>query len=249
MRHRLSGPNGLQLAVVTGLVAVPLLGLKPAAASGGMVSGVVRFEAEYPKAERVRVTTDNAVCGTHKNKEAFLVSPGNKGLKNVLVTIEGVKEGRRATPTAAVTVEQDGCSYVPHFQVAQLGAEGLSLKVGNKDATLHNIHAYNEKGDTLFNIAQPGGAARSITKTLSEPGVVTVRCDVHSWMSAYIVILKDQPYYAVTDDTGHFSIAEVPPGSYTLRAWHEALGEMKKPVVVGSDGTLNADFVIKPRGK
>ena len=53
----------------------------------------------------------------------------------------------------------------------------------------------------------------------------------------------------MSDDRGHFSIAEVTPGSYTLRAWHEALGEMKKPVVVGPDGALDADFVVKPRGK
>lgn len=234
--------------VVTGLGAVLAFPAEPPAASAGTVKGVVRFESEYPKAERLRVTTDNAVCGTYKKGETFLVSPENKGLKNVLVTVEGVAPGRTATPTEAISIEQAGCAYVPHFQVAQLGAQGLTLIVTNKDATLHNIHAYNQERETLFNVGQPGGG-RSLTKTLSEPGVITVRCDVHAWMSASIVVLRGQPYYAVTDETGHFSIAGVPPGTYVLRAWHEALGEMKKPVVVGSDGAPDADFVIKPRGK
>lgn len=234
--------------LLAGLGAVPAFPAEPPAPGAGTVSGVVRFESEYPTAERLRVTADNAVCGTHKKGETFLVSPENKGLKNVLVTVEGVAGGRTATPTEAISIEQAGCAYVPHFQVAQLGAQGLALTLTNKDATLHNIHAYNQKGETLFNVGQPG-AGRSLAKTLSEPGVIAVRCDVHAWMRAWIVVLKGQPYYAVTDETGHFSIAGVPPGTYLLRAWHEALGEMKKPVVVGSDGAPDADFVIKPKGK
>lgn len=237
-----------QFVVLTGLCAGLAFPSEPPAPDGGTVSGVVRFESEYPRAERHRVTTDNAVCGTHKRGETFLVAPENKGLKNVLVTLEGVAGAGTVTPAEAISIEQLGCAYVPHFQVAQLGAQGLKLTFTNKDATLHNIHAYNEKGETLFNVAQPG-AGRSLTKTLSEPGVITLRCDVHAWMNASIVVFRGQPYHAVTDETGHYSIAGVPPGTYVLRAWHEALGEMKKPVVVGSDGALGADFVIKPRGK
>ena len=213
-----------------------------AAAGLGAISGIVRFESEFPKRKRVRVSTDNENCGTHKLSERFLVSPETKGLQNVLVTVEGVAGGKAATPDREISLEQQSCMYVPHFQVAQLGPEGITVQIRNTDPTLHNIHAYHGQ-TTLFNIGQPA-SGKSRTKKLTTPGVVRVRCDVHRWMSAYIVVLENQPYYTVTDENGNFSIEGVPVGSYTLRAWHEAIGEVEKPVAVTAAETTRLDFII-----
>jgi len=75
-----------------------------------------------------------------------------------------------------------------------------------------------------------------------------LKCDVHDWMNAYIVLLKDQPYHSVTDEDGRFALDGVPAGSYTLRTWHEALGEMTETVTVTDGETANVDFVIRPKG-
>lgn len=215
--------------------------------NGGSITGVVRFESQFPRPERIRVSKDNEVCGAHQPAETFLVSPENKGLQNVLVTVEGVSAGRASAPATEITLEQKGCAYVPHFQVAEIGTEGVTLKVINHDGILHNIHSYHGQA-TLFNVAQPK-FKRELSQKLTNPGAIKVKCDVHDWLSAYIVLLKDQPYYAVTDERGQFTIAGVPAGSYTLRAWHEALGTMEKPVTVAADQATEIDFIIKPKAR
>ncbi len=213
----------------------------------GSVSGVIKFDESYPKTKRIRVSKDNEVCGNIKKSPTFIVNRQNKGLKNVLVTIEGVTKGKTSSPQAKITVEQIGCEYSPHIQVAELGEDGIKLTILNKDGILHNIHSYLGK-ETLFNIAQPKFKKR-LSKTLTEPGVVKLKCDVHNWMEAFIILLKNQPYYSVTDENGNFSIDGIPPGSYIIRAWHEALGNMEKQVTI-TEGDISAlDFVIKPKGK
>ncbi len=213
----------------------------------GSVSGVIKFDESYPKSKRIRVSKDNEVCGNIKRSPTFIVNRQNKGLKNVLVTIEGVTEGKTSSPQAKITVEQIGCEYSPHIQVAELGEDGIKLTVLNKDGILHNIHSYLGK-ETLFNVAQPK-FKKKLSKTLTEPGVVKLKCDVHDWMVAYVILLKNQPYYSVTDENGNFSIDGIPPGSYIIRAWHEALGNMEKQVTI-TEGDISAlDFVIKPKGK
>ena len=219
----------------------------PASFVSGSVTGIVKFDKAFPKSKRIRVSKDNEVCGNIKRGKSFIVDKESKGLKNVLITIEGVSGGKASSPTGAITIEQSGCDYSPHFQVAEIGDDGLKLTVLNKDGILHNIHSYLGK-ETIFNIAQPK-FRKKLSRTLTEPGVVKFKCDVHDWMEAYVIILKDQPYYAVTDEKGAFSIEGVPPGTYTLKAWHEALGNMEKSVEI-TDRTLSeVDFVIRPKGK
>jgi len=67
-------------------------------------------------------------------------------------------------------------------------------------------------------------------------------------MNANVILIKDQPYYSVTDEHGRFSISDVPPGEYTLKAWHEALGVMKKTVTVQEKQASEVDFIISPKG-
>ncbi|MFQ5690270.1 MAG: carboxypeptidase regulatory-like domain-containing protein [Gemmatimonadota bacterium] len=213
--------------------------------AGGTITGVVRFQGEYPTPEKIEVTQDASVCGTTKLSNTFVISPENKGLKNVLVTVEGVTGGKAPTPTPRATITQKGCSYEPHFQVVELGPQPTELLIRNEDGILHNINV-SMGGRTLFNSAQPA-ILKELKKKLRRPGVAAVKCDVHGWMNAYIVVLKGQPYYSVSDDTGAFAIHGVPPGTYTLRAWHEALGEMTRSVTVAEGKTVKVDFVITPK--
>jgi len=213
--------------------------------AGGRIEGSVRFKNEVPGVDKIEVTQDQEVCGDSKESETFVVSPDNKGLKNVLVTVEGVTGGEKAVPVPSIMVEQKGCVYVPHLQVAEIGPRGLQLIVRNEDGILHNINA-SLGGRTLFNSAQPS-ILKVLKKKLRRPGVVNLTCDVHEWMNARIVLLKDQPYYSVSAGDGSFAIDSVPPGTYTLHAWHEALGEMTRTVTVVEGRTATVDFVISPR--
>ena len=67
---------------------------------------------------------------------------------------------------------------------------------------------------------------------------VRVKCDLHPWMSAWIVV-TDHPYHAITDDEGRFELSNVPPGDYVLETWHETLGSSRREVTVRGDETLD----------
>ncbi|MCH7878087.1 MAG: carboxypeptidase regulatory-like domain-containing protein [candidate division Zixibacteria bacterium] len=214
---------------------------------GGSVFGVVRFDTKYPPQKKIRVSKDNETCGTIKLSERFLVSKDNKGLKNVLVTVEGVTSGKAPSPAKSVTLVQNGCTYLPHFQVAEIGADGINIKLLNEDGIFHNVHTYHED-TTLFNVPHLA-LQKEINQHIAVAGIVKVKCDVHAWMSANIALLKDQPYYAVTDENGSFSIGDIPAGTYTLRAWHEGLPVMEKELTITAEESSEVDFVIKGKKK
>ncbi|MEE9271611.1 MAG: carboxypeptidase regulatory-like domain-containing protein [Candidatus Krumholzibacteria bacterium] len=209
----------------------------------GAIEGSVIFKVEVPEAERIKVTRNADVCGAHKVSQEFVVSRDNHGLKNVVVMLGGAGG---SSGEAVVTLDQQGCTYVPHVQVTTKGA---TLIVTNSDATFHNVHAYHVQSEfkkpTLFNVAQPAGSeAAKQTFVLDNTGVVEFNCDVHEWMQAYVIV-HDNTFFSVTDENGHYSIAGIPPGEYTLKIWHEGLGEFEQPVTVSVGETLTLDFPIE----
>ncbi|MFQ5512327.1 MAG: carboxypeptidase regulatory-like domain-containing protein [Candidatus Krumholzibacteriia bacterium] len=238
----------LEKAIRYGMVPVVLGGLVAfGGASGaqdgtGAIEGSVLFNVQLPEPERIRVTRNADVCGPHKVSQEFVVSKANKGLKNVVIRLSGDPAGEGA---AEVTLDQKGCAYVPHVQVARRGAK---LLVTNSDPTFHNVHAYHVQSEfkkpTLFNIAQPAGDAAAQAFVLDKTGVVEFNCDVHEWMKAFVVV-HDNPYFSVTDESGHYAVERIPPGEYTLTVWHEGLGEFEQPVTVTAGETLRLDFPIE----
>jgi plastocyanin len=124
---------------------------------------------------------------------------------------------------AAVTpghaaIDQVGCMYRPHVQAVTVGSE---LTLLNSDRVLHNVHG-NLGSVTVFNLAMPIKGQKLPTK-LTRPGLVRLQCDAgHSWMTAWIHVFRERTF-AVTDERGHFSIADVAPGEYTIEYWHEPL--------------------------
>lgn len=215
--------------------------------NGGTITGIVRFESAFPKRKKIRVSKDNKACGTRYYSEHFLVNESNKGLQNVLLTVEGISAGKAPLTSSLIEVEQRGCTYIPHFQVAEVKDAGIDIKFFNHDGIFHNVHAIH--GDTtLFNIPQFADHTE-ITQHVGTSGVVRVKCDVHSWMGASVILLRNQPYYAVTDSTGRFTITDVPAGTYTIKGWHEALGTMQKEVTVTANESSFTEFVIRPKKK
>jgi hypothetical protein len=122
---------------------------------------------------------------------------------------------------------------------------GQRLLVKNSDPFLHNVHAAASESNPPFNIGQPSKNLGGTPLMFLSPDRMFVKCDVHPWMTAYILVL-DNPYFAVTGDHGAFKLPELPPGTYTVTAWHEVYGEQKQRVTVEPGKPMSVDFTFKP---
>ena len=218
-----------------GLVTAALAALLSAPALAGDVRGVVKFGGTPPKEQPIKTTKDQTVCGQSVEDESVEVSNGK--LKNVVLTVQGAPKPPPGTEPVRVTIDQTKCHYVPHVQAA---AVGTPIDILNSDPILHNIHGFLGQA-TQFNLAMPI-KDQKISKVLAKPGLINVKCDVHSWMHAYIVV-TDVPF-AVTGADGTFVIKGVPAGTYTLTAWQEKLGEKTAQVTVPATGEVTADFTF-----
>ena len=206
---------------------------------GGRITGTILVSGAIPSLPDREVDRDPEVCGRDDREALELLVAEEGGLANVLVLLEGISEGKpMPEPEGGWRINQSGCDYSPHVQIVPTNVE---FSIVNSDPILHNIHSYLND-ETEFNIAQPVQNQIN-THTFTTPGFIYTECDVHSWMQAHIVAV-DNPYFAITDDTGRFLIDGVPAGTYTARIWHEFLGERTAEVTVspGADATLDRDF-------
>jgi hypothetical protein len=138
-------------------------------------------------------------------------------------------------------IDQKGCQYLPHVQGVMVGQK---VKIVNSDPTLHNIHAH-AKANPEFNQGQPF-QGMEMEKVFDKVEVmIPFRCDVHPWMASYMGVL-DHPFFAVSKADGSFEIPNLPPGSYTLEAWHESLGTQTADVTVAAGAPADANFSFKP---
>ena len=230
----------LSTFLVTVLLVVPLSSLLAyeggAVSDGGTISGVVKFKGAAPAPKKLDINKDKEVCAkTAKNDPTLFVSGGN--LVNAVVSIADIKKGKKMEPQK-VTLDQNGCEYHPHVLAFVAGS---SVEILNPDGILHNVHSYS-KANSPFNVAQPK-FKKSLTVKLDKPEVVSVKCDVHGWMSGWFFV-ADNPYFGVTDNSGSFKLTDVPPGTYTLEVWHETLGMQSQKVTVKPKEEVKITFEI-----
>jgi plastocyanin len=220
---------------ITAAIAGAMVLASGLAFAGGTIEGTVTFSGTAPKPQKLNRKSDPVCAKKDFNDESILLSKSGKELGNVLVRVKGAAAGK--APTEDVTVDQKDCMYRPRVQGA---VDGQKIKVRNDDPTLHNVHTY-EGTKTLFNQAQPPGSA-PIEKPLPKTeDVVKIKCDVHPWMAAFVVVNKN-PYFAVTKEDGTFQIKDVPAGTYTIEAWHEKLGTKTQQVTVTDGKAAQAKF-------
>lgn len=210
------------------LAALPILALCASARAGDVV-GTVRFTGTPAPPATFETNKDRGVCGAQVEDESLLVSGGR--VANVVVVVKGAP----APPPVTVTLDQQRCRYRPHVLVAPVGS---TLSIQNGDDLLHSVHGW-EGRMTRFDVVTPSRGDRIPTR-LAKPGLIQVRCDVHSWMAAYVVV-ADAPAL-VTGPDGSFAFRGVPPGTYTLTAWHERLGERKAQITVPAQGSVSVDL-------
>jgi hypothetical protein len=188
---------------------------------------------EPPKPAALVITKDTEVCGHEKMATDVLVS-ATKGIRNVVVRLRDIERGKPAPKPRTVRLRQKACEYQPRVALFPAGSR---VRIENLDGILHNINTRSEANPS-FTLAQPG-FRRVFEKRIEEPEMpIRIRCDVHSWMTAWWVV-QDHPYYALTKDDGVFAIENIPPGTYTLEAWHETLGTIARTVIVPPRGVLD----------
>jgi len=227
------------------LLAVAALAVQPVAA--GTLKGVVKAQlSSAPKPEVLKMGEDAACAQKHAQPVTAdrLVLDADKNLKNAFVYLKsgaGIEGQTFRPPQEPAVLDQKGCLYSPHVLGLMVGQ---GLKVLNSDGLLHNIHL-TPKANKEFNRAMP-----AISKKIVLPGanfakpevMIPVKCDAHPWMGAYIGVLP-HPFFAISAADGSFAIEGVPPGSYVVEVWHEALGARTQNVQVG-EGAAIANFTL-----
>jgi hypothetical protein len=204
--------------------------------NGGTIRGLVKVQGKLPKLPPLEISKFKEVCKNVPN-ESLIVGP-ERGVRYAVVTLEGITKGKAVEKEAIHELDNRQCRFVPHIQAASIGQ---FLLIKNSDPILHTAHAYFPNGQPHFNVGlYPGKVSR---KPLVSPGVVKIVCEVHPWMSAYIVV-TEHPYHAVTDIYGEYEIRDVPPGAYRLKVWHESLGTQEKQVEVKGGAISKVDFVL-----
>jgi len=203
-----------------------ILGSAPAtqAQDTGSLSGRITFAGAPPPKKKVDVTKDQEVCGKSEIYDESLVVGPDKGVKNVVVIVQGAKDGKFASQK--VEMDQKGCEYLPHVVVVPTTGQ---LDLLNSDGVLHNIHTHSTANPEI-NVAQPK-FKKVLTEKFTKPEIIKATCDAHAWMSGWIVA-TDHPFVGVTDDKGNFAIKDIPPGKYTVEIWHETLGKQAKEVSI-----------------
>jgi plastocyanin len=207
-------------------------------AAAGTIKGTVRLAGAVPAPRQLKVTVDHAVCGTVKDAEDLVVTPG-MGIRNVVVSLAPPPAGAKFAPAPPPQMDQKQCVFVPRVVVVPVGG---TVEFLNNDRLLHNLHSASTN-NAAFNRTQPKG--RTIPIEFRKPEIIRIDCDLHPWMRAWVVV-ADHPFYAVTDERGEFLLVNVPPGRYTLHVWQESLGTTQSEVTV-PDG--EAIVVVEMRGK
>lgn len=204
----------------------------------GTLQGTVRWNRpEGSQPADIRSAIDPNVCGRRDASGDPLVADQGGGVNNVIVALVDVPVGAVPPPEPGrLLLDNIDCRFSPHVTTLTVGS---LVEIRNSDPILHLVHF---SGPKEANVAFPF-RGMTVNRTLEKAGVFTVKCDVHSWMQAFIRV-DHHSFHAVTDRSGWFRITDVPAGEYTLEAWHETLGTRQRIVHVqgGEISTLALQF-------
>ncbi len=218
-------------------LVLALIPWAPASAQWGTLTGTFVYDGDPPSPAPIVITKDQTVCGKHDLvDEGLVIGSGNKGIANVVVYLylgRGDKAPKihpsyESTADAEVRLDNHNCRYEPHVVLLRTSQ---TLVVGNQDPIGHNT-----KIDAVKNVPiNPIIPAMSEIKQRfpkEERLPIKASCSIHPWMNG-IVVIKDLPYMAVTDETGKFTIENIPVGEWEFQVWQESAGYVDSVKVNG----------------
>jgi hypothetical protein len=210
---------------------------------GGTVSGKVNYTGTPAKPKPIDMSKEPSCAKQHATPvttETVVTGPNN-ALEYVVVYVSAGAPDEGQVPPQAVTFEQKGCQYIPHVLAMHTGQE---LKVLNDDQTSHNIHPL-PKINREWNKSQPPGTLPIVDKYAREE-FIPVKCNVHPWMHGYFAVLKTS-HFDVSKEDGSFRLPNLPPGKYTITAWHESYGTQTADVTITGNETKDVAFTFKAK--
>ncbi len=210
-------------------------------ATAGSISGIVTFSGSRPAPEFLKMGSDEAcvlASGPNPRNDAVLIGKGG-ALENVFVYI---KDGLDPSytfdvPTTPVRLDQKGCRYEPRVIGTRVGQP---IELMNDDATMHNVHAMPTINQE-FNQSLIMQGSRMLETFTAPEVMVKFKCNVHGWMTGWVGVVA-HPFFAVTAADGSFSFKGVPPGTYTIEAWHERFGTKTVKITLGAKDTQTVPF-------
>ena len=213
--------------------------------TAGTIIGKVEFAGKKPPRKTVAMDSDPQCAKLHSSavSDDILAVNNNGTLANVFVYIKQGLEDKKFEPSAEmVTIDQQGCWFGPRVLGIQVGQ---TLKVTNADPVTHNIHPLAQVNREWNQSQAPG--AEAFTRKFTQPEVmIRVKCNIHGWMHAWVGVVA-HPYFGVTGADGSFQLRNVPPGTYTIEAWHEELGRQEQQLTLAPAG--KSDLVFKFKGE
>jgi hypothetical protein len=215
-----------------------------AVADGAELVGTAVFSGEVLEPRRLLVTKDEGVCGFGYLERTEVKVGENRGLAGGVVVVEGIQEGK-AWPESpgGYVLDQKDCVFLPQLLVVPRASD---VDIVNSDPVLHHVHAYeliDGSGRTLFNLGQPRSKEVIVQQLRPRLGnLVRLEYDAHDFMQGWIYA-ADSPYWAVTRGDGTFIIEDVPPGEYSITAWHPSLVVRQHRVSLSAGGA--AELVLE----
>jgi hypothetical protein len=213
-------------------------------ATAATLRGKISFKGVKPPRVKISMEAEAGCQQAHAGHPVYdepVVVGKAAGLANAFVYIQSGLEGKTFEPVKeAVNFDQHGCMFVPHV-IGIRAAQPLDVK--NSDPVSHNIHPM-PKNNREWNEQQSPQAPVAEHKFARREVMIPVKCNVHSWMRAYIGVVE-HPYFAVTGSDGSFEWPNLPPGDYTVAVWHEKLGDQTKQVHVAASEHAEVNFTYQ----
>ena len=210
-------------------------------ATPGTVTGSVTLKSPLVPLMPIETGNEAALCGPSVPDESAQIKGG--GLVGVVVWLDGLRSGKALGLERRVELESDHCKLSPRVQAAAVGS---AVNIIGHDDFLQHLR-FTAGGETLPRATILLGGGEQVIPTelpFKVPGMVAVRDAGHAWTRAYLAVF-DHPYFAVTGAGGAFTIDGVPPGKYTLHAWHERTSVARQAVDVGANGAVKVSVELE----